>query len=76
MPQVNRGQARGLSLPGGLERYAAPMDNTELAFAGAAEQARMLASGAITAPALTDLYLERIDRLDPELRAYRTVFAD
>ncbi|CAN5136054.1 amidase [soil metagenome] len=52
------------------------MDNTELAFAGAAEQARLLASGAITAPALTDLYLERIDRLDPELRAYRTVFAD
>ncbi|MET0897894.1 MAG: amidase [Mycobacterium sp.] len=52
------------------------MDNTELAFAGAAEQARMLASGAITAAALTDLYLERIDRLDPELRAFRTVFAD
>lgn len=52
------------------------MDNIELAFAGAAEQARMLAAGAITAPALTDLYLERINRLDPELRAYRTVFAD
>jgi amidase len=52
------------------------MDNIELAFAGAAEQARMLATGAVTAPALTDLYLERIDRLDPELRAYRTVFAD
>ena len=52
------------------------MDNIELAFAGAAEQARMLASGAITAPALTDLYLERIARLDPELRAYRAVFAE
>ncbi|CAN5556587.1 amidase [soil metagenome] len=52
------------------------MDNIELAFAGAAEQARMLAVGAISAPALTDLYLERIDRLDPELRAYRAVFAD
>jgi amidase len=52
------------------------MDNIELAFAGAAEQARLLAAGEITAPALTNLYLERINRLDPELRAYRTVFAD
>jgi amidase len=52
------------------------MDNIELAFAGAAEQARLLATGEITAPALTNLYLERINRLDPELRAYRTVFAD
>ena len=52
------------------------MDSIELAFAGAAEQARMLAAGAVTAPALTDLYLERIARLDPELRAYRVVFTD
>ncbi len=33
-------------------------------------------AGAVTAPALTDLYLDRIARLDPELRAYRVVFAD
>ena len=52
------------------------MDNIELAFAGAAEQARMLATGAVTAPKLAELYLDRINRLDPELRAYRTVFAD
>ncbi len=49
------------------------MDSIDLAFAGAAEQARMLASGAVTAPALTELYLERIARLDPELRSYRVV---
>ena len=36
----------------------------------------MLAGGAISAPALTDLYLDRIARLDPELRAYRVVFTD
>ena len=36
----------------------------------------MLAAGAVTAPALTDLYLERIARLDPELRSYRVVFAE
>jgi len=52
------------------------MDSIELAFAGAAEQARMLAAGALTAPALTELYLGRIARLDPELRSYRVVFAD
>jgi amidase len=51
------------------------MDSIELAFAGAAEQARLLATGAVTAPTLTELYLERIARLDPELRSYRVVFA-
>jgi amidase len=45
----------------------------DLAFAGAAEQARLLAAGTITAPVLLDLYLERIARLDPQLRSYRTV---
>lgn len=52
------------------------MDSIDLAFAGAAEQARLLAAGAVTAPALTELYLERIARLDPEVRAYRVVFAE
>jgi amidase len=52
------------------------MDFTELAFAGAAQQARLLAAGTTTAPALLDLYLDRIARLDPELRAYRIVLAD
>ncbi len=47
-----------------------------MAFAGAAEQARLLAAGTITAPALLDLYLERIARLDPTLGAYRVVLAD
>jgi amidase len=52
------------------------VDSRELAFAGAAQQARMLADRAITAPALLDVYLERIGRLDPELRAYRVVLAN
>ena len=52
------------------------MESTDLAFAGAAEQARLLAAGTVTAPALLDLYLERIARLDPELRAYRVVLAE
>ncbi len=35
----------------------------------------MLAAGTITAPALLELYLDRIARLDPQLRSYRTVLA-
>ncbi len=49
---------------------------SEVAFAGAAEQARLLADGAITAPALLDTYLDRINRLNPVLRAYRVVLED
>lgn len=52
------------------------MDATDIAFAGAAEQARMLAAGTISAPALLELYLDRITRLDRELRAFRVVMAD
>jgi amidase len=52
------------------------MDDRELAFAGAAQQARMLADGSVTAPDLLDVYLERIARLDPELRSYRVVLAE
>ena len=47
------------------------MDATTTVFAGAAKQARMLASGEITSSELLELYLERIARLDGELNAYR-----
>jgi amidase len=52
------------------------VDTHELAFAGAAEQVRMLADGAVTAPELLNVYLERIGRIDPQLRSYRVVLAD
>jgi amidase len=52
------------------------VDDRDVAFAGAAQQARMLADGSATAPALLEVYLERIARLDPELRSYRVVLAD
>jgi amidase len=50
--------------------------NPDIAFAGAAEQARLLGDGVITAPALLDTYLDRIKRLNPVLRAYRVVLED
>jgi amidase len=45
---------------------------TELALTPAARQAELLRDG-LSARALVELYLERIDRLDPALGAYRTV---
>jgi amidase len=52
------------------------VDPSDLAFVSAAEQVEMLAAGTITAPALLEVYLERIARLDPQLRCYRVVLAD
>jgi amidase len=52
------------------------VDPRDLAYTGAAEQARLLADGTITAPALLEVYLDRIARLDGELRSYRVVLAD
>jgi amidase len=52
------------------------VDTTDIAFAGAAEQARMLVAGSITAPALLELYLDRIARVDREVRSYRVVLAE
>jgi amidase len=52
------------------------VDPRDLAFAGAAEQARLLAAGTVTAPALLDVYLDRIARFDRELHSYRIVLVD
>jgi len=52
------------------------VDARDVAFAGAAAQARMLADGELTAPELLEIYVERIARLDSELRCYRVVRPD
>jgi amidase len=52
------------------------MDATELCFAGAAEQARLVAAGEVSARELVTASLERIERLDPVLNAFRVVFAE
>src|SRR5205809_756981 len=48
----------------------------DLAFAGIADQAGLLRSGGITSRQLLELYLGRIERLDPQLNAYRVVLAE
>jgi amidase len=51
------------------------VDTVDLAFAGLARQAELVRDGEVSARELTELYLERIERLDPQLRAYRVVLA-
>ena len=52
------------------------MDSSDLAFAGVARQAELIRVGEVSSRELVELYLERIARLDPELRAYRVVLAE
>jgi amidase len=44
----------------------------DLAFAGAARQAEMVRAKEVSPRELVELYLERIERIDPGLNAYRT----
>jgi amidase len=52
------------------------VDAADLAFAGLARQAELVRDGEVSARELTELYLARIERLDPQLNAYRVVLAD
>jgi amidase len=48
----------------------------DLAFAGAARLAEMIRAGEVTPTELVRMYLERIERIDPKLNAFRVVFAE
>ena len=52
------------------------MDAEELAFAGIARQAELIRAGEVSSRELVELYLERIERLDPELNAFTEVLAE
>ncbi len=52
------------------------MDRDDLAFAGVARQAELIRSGEVTSRELVMLYLERIERLDPQLNAFRNVMSE
>src|SRR3954447_24967016 len=49
------------------------MDGQDLAFAGLAGQARLVRDGQVSARELVEAQLERIERLDPQLNAFRIV---
>jgi amidase len=52
------------------------MDPTDLAFAGVARQAELIRAGEISSRELVELYLERIERLNPHINAFRVVMAE
>ena len=52
------------------------MDANDLAFAGAARQAELLRAGEVTPRELVELCLRRIERIDPELNAFRKVLGE
>ena len=52
------------------------MDPADLAFAGVVRQGQLLREGEVSSRELVELYLERIERLDAELNAFRTVMAE
>jgi amidase len=52
------------------------MDRDELAFAGVARQAELIRGGDVSSRELAILYLERIERFDPQLNAFRKVMSE
>jgi amidase len=52
------------------------VDNVDLAFAGLAKQAELIRAGDVSSRELVELYLERIQRLDPQLNAFRVVMTE
>lgn len=52
------------------------MDSTDLAFAGISAQAELIARGEVSSRELVELYLNRIERFNSKLNAFRVVFGE
>ncbi|MDX6617287.1 MAG: amidase [Solirubrobacterales bacterium] len=52
------------------------MDPVDLAFAGVARQAELIRSGEISSRELIELYLGRIERINPRINAFTAVFSE
>jgi amidase len=52
------------------------MERDELAFAGVARQAELVRTGEVSSRELVMLHLERIERLNPQLNAFRKVMSE
>lgn len=60
-----------------MAQQTEPVTTTEdLAFAPASAQAELVRSGEVSPTELVELYLRRIERLDPRLNAFRVVLAE
>jgi amidase len=52
------------------------VDSTDLAFAGVVRQAELIRAGEVSSRELVELYLDRIERLQPELNCFSNVMAE
>ncbi len=52
------------------------MEGAELAYSGLARQAQLIAAGEVGSRELTELYIERIEQLGPQVNAFTEVLAD
>lgn len=52
------------------------VERVDLAYAGIARQAELIAAGEVSSRELVELYLERIARFDGDLNAFRVLFAE
>ena len=52
------------------------VDAEDLAFAGVARQAELIRAGEVSSRELVELYLDRIERLDPQLNAFTEVLGE
>jgi amidase len=65
-----------MSTPSEAQTDTGVPSGADLAFAGVARQGELLRAGAVTPRDLVECYLERIERLDPELNAFVSVRAE
>lgn len=60
----------------GIRTSLLSVDPSELAFAGPLRHAELIKGKEISATELVQLFLDRIERIDPQLNAFRTVMAE
>ncbi|MCB2096813.1 MAG: amidase [Parvularculaceae bacterium] len=76
LPRKRVGSQKNILSLGGVYREAFSKDEKAIAYASVAQQGVWLRAGALSSVDLTELYLKRIEKLDPRLSAFVTVTAD
>ena len=76
LPGINVGVTRDRFVRSTIEPGPLPPKDEDIAFAPVTHLSRWIETKALTSTRLTNIYLERIKRLDPRLRAVITVTTD
>jgi Asp-tRNA(Asn)/Glu-tRNA(Gln) amidotransferase A subunit family amidase len=76
LPRMKVKSQKNILTLGGTQAAPPPKSATDIAYASVAEQAAWLRSKALTSAALTDVYLERIERFGKRLKAFIVVTSE